>query len=96
MKTYTICTASISYKPEFKSAASLDGGGGETPVYVRRVKADSRLAAFEKCLPDLQKELSRINCRYLSVFVGETYNPSANAFRLHPFQLDSETGQLRK
>lgn len=94
MKTYTVATVAISYKTEFKPPVTF-GGGGETPVYVRRVKANDRLQAIEKCLSDLQNELPRINCKYLSVFVGETRNPSANAFRLHPFQLDSATGQLR-
>lgn len=95
-KIYSVYTAAVSYKPEFKPQVKELCSGGETPVYVRRVRANSRLEAFNKCLPDLQKELPKIGCKYLSVFVGEKCNPTSFASRLTPFQLDSTTGQLRQ
>lgn len=94
MKRYTVYTADVSYKEEFRPTKKEVGG--DTPVYVRRVNANSRLQALEKCLPDLRKELPKIRCKYLSVFVGETCNPSAYASRLSPIQIVVETGEIRK
>ncbi|RJR12460.1 hypothetical protein C4588_02160 [Candidatus Parcubacteria bacterium] len=94
-KIFTVYTSHVSYPQEYWPDRNKSVGG-DTPVYLRRVRAESRLEALDKCLPNLQKELRKIRCRYLSVFVGERHNPSAFAGRLHPFQLDKETGQVRK
>lgn len=93
MSRYTVYTSSVSYLLQYKPwTVEL---GSDTPVYHRRVNATSRLEALNKCLPDLQAEFPKLNCRYLSVFVGESANPSAAASRMHPFQIDTETGQIR-
>lgn len=94
MARYSVYTAWISYKPEHRPERKF-GVGTESPVYLRRVNADSRLEALNKCLPDLRRELPKVRGKYLAVFVGETANPTAYASRLHPFQLVIETGELR-
>jgi hypothetical protein len=92
-KRYTVYTVDVSYKQEYRPKKVI---GGDTPVYIRRVNADSRLEALDKCLDDIRKEFQKLNCKYLSVFVGETHNPSAFAGRLTPIQVDVETGNIRK
>lgn len=92
-KRYTVFTAAVSYKPEYQP--TVKEVGGETPVYLRRVNANSRTEALEKCLPDIRKELHKVRGKYLSVHVGETCNPSAWACRLTPIQIVVDTGELR-
>jgi hypothetical protein len=94
MKIYSVYTSNVSYKPEFQVPATWDQGH-DIPIYVRRVRADSKLEALGKCLPDIRKELPKIKGKYLSVFVGEKCNSSAYASRLHPFQIVVETGEIR-
>lgn len=94
MKRYSIYTSAVSYKDEYQPKEKTFGS--DTAVYVRRVNANSRLQALEKCLVDLKKELPKVKGKYLSVFVGETFNPSAFANRLMPFQIIIETGEIRK
>lgn len=94
-KIYSVYTSNISYKPEFQVPPTWEQGH-DIPIYQRRVKADNRLEALEKCLPDIQKELPKIKGKYLAVFVGEKCNPTSYASRLHPFQIVIETGEIRK
>ena len=92
-KRYTVYTDAVSYKPEYQPAKR--NVGGQTPMYLRRVLANSRTEALQKCLPDIRKELPKVEGKYLSVFVGETHNPSACAMRMWPIQIIVETGEIR-
>lgn len=92
MARYLVYTSKVSYKPEHQPQGRQLGS--DTPVYVRRVNAASRLAALGKCLDDIRAELPKVRGTRLSVFVGEATNPSADASRLHPFQIDVQTGGL--
>lgn len=94
-KRYSVYTDAVSYQEKFQP--KKNPVMGQPPVYVRRVNANSRLEALGKCLEDIRKEFPKLKpCKYLSVFVGETYNPSAFANRLHPIQIDVTTGEIRK
>lgn len=94
-KRYTVYTDAVSYQEEFQT--KKNPVMGQPPVYVKRVNANSRLEALEKCLVDIRKEFPKLKpCKYLSVFVGETCNPSAFANRLHPIQVDITTQEIRK
>ncbi len=66
----------------------------------RYVMAESRREALEKCLPELRELVAtlppatpELPTQRLSVFVGETHNPSAYANRLIPYQID-RTGKV--
>lgn len=91
---YTVYTSNVSYKPEHQSKTKWSLGA-DVPVYVRHVNAASRLEALEKCLTDIKAELPKIKGKFLSVFVGAKSNPSEAASRLHPFQVDVQTGAVR-
>lgn len=94
MSRYTVYTSHVSYKEEYQPEKIEVGA--DTPMYVRRVNAQNRLEALEKCLSDLKKELPKVKGKYLSVFVGKTHNPSAFAGRLTPIQIVIETGEIRR
>ena len=93
MKVYTVYLDQVSYKPEHRTAKKQVGGG--TAEWSKRVHADSRTNALLKCLPEIRKEFPKLQGKYLSVFVGETYNPSCYANRMTPIQVDINTGCIR-
>jgi hypothetical protein len=93
MAIYTVYTDAVSYRPEHQPARREVGGA--TPVYVRRVRANSRLEALGKCLPEIRAELPKARGTYLSIFVGKTHDPTEWACRLAPIQIVIATGEIR-
>lgn len=58
-------------------------------LYRRRVRAESRNGAIEKCLPDLRKLFAQADdgIKVFAVHCGLTLHPYAFAFRLEPIRL---------
>lgn len=62
--------------------------GVESIGYNRRVRANSREAAFQKCLPDIKAEFPKLRGTRVSVFVGRAYDVSEAASRMIPFSVE--------
>ena len=71
------------------------GALGGKAAYKRNVRAETRRAAIEKCLP----EINALNCesdiRFISVYCGRKGSVTGAAFRLSPTQIDRKIGRIR-
>ena len=80
---YQVYISGISYKTQPAKRAGVESVG-----YNRRVRADSREAAFQKCLPDIIAEFPKLRGKRVSVFVGRVSDVSEAASRMMPFSVE--------
>ena len=69
----------------------------EVSFHVRKL-ATSRLAALEKALPQIKKEvlpLADPTIKFISAYVGKVGSKTGSASRLSPIQIVCETGEIR-
>jgi len=71
---------------------------GGTAIWSKRVLADTRTEALDKCLPEIRAKvlpLADPSIKYVSVFAGRVGSVTEAAFRLNPIQIVRETGKRR-
>lgn len=95
-KRFTVYITRVSYKPEFKGPYQLGLGDSAAQWTKHNVLAETRLAALEKILPEMQSEQSKLQDKYVSVWVGSRTSPSLYPGRLNPFQVVIETWTVRE
>ena len=91
---FRVETVAMSYREEYRPKLRVGLGTSGTPVYQRVVRAFTYTEAFDKCLPDIRRELSKVQGKYLSVFVGR-HRGTCYPQRMKSIQVVVETGERR-
>ena len=97
LRLFNLYIGHYSYSEEYWPKARRIGIS-EIPIWTKRVRAYSRREAIEKCLPEIQQELPKLDHsrKYVSVYCGEDRRHGGNtASRMTPIQVVIATGNLR-
>lgn len=84
---FNVYISSVSYKPEYQPPKRV---GVESVGYHRKVLADTRQEALDKCMADIREEFPKLRGTRLSVFVGRKGSVSGSASRLMPLTIPIE------